>query len=308
MDPPIPNREPSPLVPLLTDWRNGAGLEACRAARAAVSGGTQEALERLHGHSVWREWRSSPNRSTWLHIACQLTADAETVLPFLLRQGLDMETPNRSGSTPLHQAFYVSPACRTAWVPVLVAAGANPHALDANGRSCWHGALRTGTPDVVEWLAQLGVRPTPADLEGIECGARLVVLEPFWRIHGKPTAAARGLLLEKAFRKGSWGLAAALLMQAEEADPLPDLQELLALVCANGGSAPSCMGTVVHLVERGADPHAPLEACGWPNGYSAWGMASGRPALQEALAEGQRRCLEKRLMADRGSLRKRNRL
>jgi len=98
---------------------------------------------------------------TALHVAA--AAHRPEIARTLIGLGADVAAKNRRGATPLHYAADGTPGLATwrpedqaATIAVLVAAGANPDALDMNGVAPLHRAVRTRCAAAVAALLEGG--------------------------------------------------------------------------------------------------------------------------------------------------------
>ena len=98
---------------------------------------------------------------TLLHVAA--AAHRPEIVRELIRRGASVEARNRRGAAPLHYAADGNPTSPR-WKPVaqaativgLIAAGADPNAVDKNGVTALHRAVRTRCAQAVGTLLQCG--------------------------------------------------------------------------------------------------------------------------------------------------------
>lgn len=80
----------------------------------------------------------------------------------LLKKGADCSTKNRRGAEPLHYAADTNvwnPSAQVATIDCLIRVGANPNAVDKNGVTPLHRAVRTRCAAAVEALLAGGAEP-----------------------------------------------------------------------------------------------------------------------------------------------------
>ena len=291
----------------LPAWKQEENQHAVVEARRRLAVGDRKGLEEMAEHPVWRNWRSTAGRSTWLHMAPGLTPHADVVLPFLLAQGLDLEVWDRFEATPLLHTFCVPRSHRSVWWNALLDAGANAHVVDTRGRSGWYGALRSADKDVSKHLVDRGVCPTSTDLEGVEAMVRFDVLEEFWKVHGDPSQEDRDRIFMNACARGSWALVKGLTEKGLDSEPMADPHRALLLACSRSGPPPPLLRW---LMEKDADPGRAFfdETVG--HEVNAWQMLDrqNKSHLIRTLSEGQRVYLEKQLEESANPPRKKPRM
>ncbi len=94
---------------------------------------------------------------TALHVAA--AAFRRSSIELLVRSGAALDAKNRRGAEPLHYAADANrwnPQAQAEAIKCLLSAGANPHAVDANGATPLHRAVRTRSAAAVRALLRGG--------------------------------------------------------------------------------------------------------------------------------------------------------
>lgn len=104
---------------------------------------------------------------TPLHIAA--AAFRRPVAHLMIQHGADCRARNRRGGEPLHYAADANrwnPDAQVATIAYLIAAGADPNAVDKSGVTPLHRAVRTRSPAAVRALIDGGANPRQKNANG----------------------------------------------------------------------------------------------------------------------------------------------
>jgi hypothetical protein len=138
-------------------------------ARACFqSGATRQSAE---NHFLDGIGRYIYQGDTALHIAA--AACRPEIVRLLIDRGSDVQAKNRHGDEPLHAAAvghpgssYWNPPAQAAAIAALIAAGANPNAVNKRGVSPLHVAVRTRSAAAVRTLLEHGADSTAKNKSG----------------------------------------------------------------------------------------------------------------------------------------------